>query len=278
MPSWKKVITSGSAAAFSSLIVSSTITGSLSGSLTGSLQGTASWATNALTASYILSSNVYGPSGFDSINYASSAGSAGTAINADTASVIASPLTQDLTINGIVNINGSFNKNISSPNLNTLISIAYNEGADDGLGKAYSGEILIANRGIPGFDIDTNVPPTLGDLLSLDVDGTWRITNQTSNSSTTMLGFYIQDPTTSTEGILIDGCIVLPRSTINTVRFGVPLFITGSGPVTYTTDPTTIVDPGYIRNIGHLQYSDENNYPNWWVLRFKPSNDWTQII
>ena len=52
MPSWKKVITSGSAAAFSSLIVSSTITGSISGSLTGSLQGTASWATNALTASF----------------------------------------------------------------------------------------------------------------------------------------------------------------------------------------------------------------------------------
>jgi len=44
MPSWKKVITSGSNAAFNSLTVSSTITGSLSGSLTGSLQGTASWA------------------------------------------------------------------------------------------------------------------------------------------------------------------------------------------------------------------------------------------
>jgi len=52
MPNWKKVVTSGSNAAFSSLIVSSTITGSISGSLTGSLQGTASWATNALTASF----------------------------------------------------------------------------------------------------------------------------------------------------------------------------------------------------------------------------------
>jgi hypothetical protein len=94
MPSWKKVITSGSAAAFSSLIVSNTITGSLSGSLTGSLQGTASWATNAQTSSYILSSNVYGPNGFDSISYASSAGSAGTATtatNADTASYISLP-------------------------------------------------------------------------------------------------------------------------------------------------------------------------------------------
>lgn len=43
MPSWKKVITSGSNAAFNSLIVSSTITGSISGSLTGSLLGTASY-------------------------------------------------------------------------------------------------------------------------------------------------------------------------------------------------------------------------------------------
>jgi hypothetical protein len=44
MPNWKKIVTSGSNAAFNSLIVSSTITGSISGSLTGSLQGTASWA------------------------------------------------------------------------------------------------------------------------------------------------------------------------------------------------------------------------------------------
>ena len=62
MPSWKKVITSGSNAAFNSLTVSNTITGSISGSLTGSLYGTASWAQNtvqstsasyAATASYV---------------------------------------------------------------------------------------------------------------------------------------------------------------------------------------------------------------------------------
>ena len=65
MPSWKKVITSGSAAAFSSLIVSSTITGSISGSLTGSLFGTASYVTGsiftgtnlALSASYALTAS-----------------------------------------------------------------------------------------------------------------------------------------------------------------------------------------------------------------------------
>ena len=69
MPSWKKVITSGSAAAFSSLIVSSTITGSISGSLTGSLFGTASYvsgsvftSTNlALSASYALTASYFAP-------------------------------------------------------------------------------------------------------------------------------------------------------------------------------------------------------------------------
>jgi hypothetical protein len=49
MPNWKKVVTSGSNAAFSSLIVSSTITGSISGSLTGSLFGTASFVSGSTT-------------------------------------------------------------------------------------------------------------------------------------------------------------------------------------------------------------------------------------
>jgi hypothetical protein len=71
MPNWKKIITSGSDAAFNSLIVSNTITGSISGSLTGSLFGTASYvsgsvftntnpalsASYALTASYALNVN-----------------------------------------------------------------------------------------------------------------------------------------------------------------------------------------------------------------------------
>jgi len=65
MPSWKKVITSGSAAAFSSLIVSSTITGSLSGSLTGSLQGTASWAEYVVNAQNINTGSLVTTSSFN---------------------------------------------------------------------------------------------------------------------------------------------------------------------------------------------------------------------
>ena len=45
MPNWKKVITSGSDAAFNSVIASN--------GFTGSLQGTGSWAINAVTASFL---------------------------------------------------------------------------------------------------------------------------------------------------------------------------------------------------------------------------------
>lgn len=64
MPSWKKVIVSGSNASLNSLTVATNVTAQ---SFTGSLQGTASWANNALTASYITASNVYGPYGSNSV-------------------------------------------------------------------------------------------------------------------------------------------------------------------------------------------------------------------
>ena len=56
-------------------------TGSLrvQGGITGSLYGTSSWAENTLSASYVSSSNVYGPYGFDSIQTASFAFTASSA-------------------------------------------------------------------------------------------------------------------------------------------------------------------------------------------------------
>lgn len=54
MPNWKKVTVSGSAASFSSLSIDTSITASIisSSQFTGSLFGTASFATQALSASY----------------------------------------------------------------------------------------------------------------------------------------------------------------------------------------------------------------------------------
>jgi hypothetical protein len=65
MPSWKKVILSGSDASLNSLSVATNVTAT---SFTGSLLGTASFAS---TASFVTGSNVYGPHGANSILSAS---------------------------------------------------------------------------------------------------------------------------------------------------------------------------------------------------------------
>jgi len=337
MPNWKKVVTSGSAAAFSSLIVSSTITGSLSGSLTGSLQGTASWAeyvvnggnintsnlvttssfnaftssintftasyntgsfsgsftvslngtaswtTNALTASYVSSSNVYGPNGFDSVNYATSAGSAGTATTADSATELTSPATQDLTINGTVNINGSFSNNITYTLFDQLIT-NYN---DNGLGYGYSGEVFTYESGKGGFDI--NLACDLNSLLGcFGGDGGWGYVEAWKTVSTGMLGFFVRDPDTNERGILTEGYIVLDGTNIDSPSIGAPLWFYqedagGGNPVLPPLPFRTTLNTGqsqftvYQRLLGHLCYTDDIDRPNLWILRFKPSNDWIQI-
>jgi hypothetical protein len=331
MPNWKKIITSGSDAAFNSIIATNGITGSFTGSLTGDASSlrttkvlppggnvsgihypllsaqnvtgvkivyqmdqfaysssigllivTSSFAQTASlsqTASFARTASYVTGSTFNNSNpalsasyaltasYALNAGNANTATTATTATTadgITSPLSQNLTINGSFDVNTSFGI------LDTLLDNAFNSG----IGYGYSGEILVVDLGRPGFDVAAGISP--GDLLSLDNDGIWRLTNNVNASASYMLGFYVQDPNTSDYGILIDGYMVLSGS-IDDPRFGRSLFITGSGPVTYTTDPTSITS-GYIRNIGHLHYINNSTYPDYWVLKFKPSNDWTEII
>jgi hypothetical protein len=67
-------------------VFATSFTGSFTGSLTGALTGTASWANNAVTSSYITSSNVYGPYGINSILSASYASGSTSASFAATAS------------------------------------------------------------------------------------------------------------------------------------------------------------------------------------------------
>jgi len=72
--------------------------------ITGSLQGTASWANNALTSSFITSSNIYGPFGSNSVI------SASYALSASHASVASSvtTLNQNVTISGSLTVTDNF--------------------------------------------------------------------------------------------------------------------------------------------------------------------------
>jgi hypothetical protein len=208
--------------------------------ITGSLFGTASWATNARTSSYILSSNIDGPLGFDSVNAALSADTAATATS------LTSPAVQDLTIDG------KFVTALSDSNLSGFSRELH----------AYTGHIV-------GETI--NVSVSVGDLIYLDYnDNTWYQVDQTTDSSIKILGVYV-----GLNYVLLEGDIVLDASYITNPELGKSIFISGSA--RFTSRPELLTS-GYIRSIGHIYYNyNDGIATDYWILRFKPSNDWMQI-
>ena len=127
MPSWKKVITSGSSAAFSSLIVSNTITGSISGSLTGSLQGTASWAEYVVNGGSINTSSLVTISSFNAFT---------SSINAFTASYNTGSFSGSFT--GSLNGTASWAENASQALVaNVLSTYATINQINNGEGQAF---------------------------------------------------------------------------------------------------------------------------------------------
>jgi hypothetical protein len=128
------LIVTGSASLTGSLgilgtVSASAFTGSHTGSFTGSLIGTASWANNAVTASFVTASNVWGPFGISSVSSASyasgstsssfaissswavSASQAVTASSADSFIIRADTFefTGSIKTSGSIELTGSFN-------------------------------------------------------------------------------------------------------------------------------------------------------------------------
>lgn len=135
-------------------------TGSFTGSFIGTLTGTSSWATNAMTASYITSSNVYGPFGANSIlsaSYANFAATASSALNAEDILIYVKNVSGAQIDKGkVVRISGATGDN-------PLISTASYEA--DGLSANTLG---ITNQNIPNDSFGYVM--TEGRLLGIDTD------------------------------------------------------------------------------------------------------------
>jgi hypothetical protein len=123
----------------------------------------------------------------------------------------------------------------------------------------YSGQAI--RTSITGSAID-------GNIVYLDTDGTWKTVNQTTVTSTKMLGIKL----TGTY-VLLEGDVVLEASSmIKTPTYGAPLYIWGGGTVLSSDIPTS----GYVRVLGHCYYQNSGTSTNW-IVKFRPSNDWFEI-
>jgi hypothetical protein len=160
------------------------------------------------------------------------------------------------------------NTEISTDNQENFLITAINDNRQNS-----AGELITV-----GDKIDPAVLP--GDLVSLDAeDGIWKQTDQTSARSSYMLGICI-DPYDK-GAIFTEGTITVVTDTgftdipfvEGTSFYGKPVYMrSGSLAGLSTTIPTS----GYVRVVGHIYYNSEED-SKYWLMKFRPSNDWYVI-
>lgn len=113
--------------------------------------------------------------------------------------------------------------------------------------------------------VTIDISSTQGELVYLHTDGIWYPVDQSTSTSTKMLGINIDG-----QSVLIEGDITL--SSIDSPGYGLPVYIKTNGPTLSTTIPPS----GYIRVLGHCYYENQTTAGQW-ILKFRPANDWYKI-
>ena len=127
-------------------------------------------------------------------------------------------------------------------------------------------------------DANIDLAVTSSNIVSLDSAGTWKRADQTSIETTKLLGVCIEGYNKGK--VLTDGIITVTTSSGYTdvpfvsgsSFYGMPVYLTGSIASFTTTKPTS----GYVRVVGHMYYNSTTN-PDYWIMKFNPSNDWYEI-
>ena len=129
--------------------------------------------------------------------------------------------------------------------------------------------------------VTTNIDPAvaIGDLVSLGEDGIWYQTDQASISGSCMLAICLNGYNKGivfTEGTITattDSGITDIPFVEGTSFYGKPVYMRPGvlGGLTTTTPAS-----GYVRVVGHMYYNNQTD-ANYWLMKFRPSNDWYEI-
>jgi hypothetical protein len=167
-------------------------------------------------------------------------------------------ITNTLTVTGSLNANGYISSYKSTASQEIFSTASY-----------VAGDIIQGT-------IDGGIPTVNQyDLIFLDITGTWKKVDQTTVTSTKMLGIYLGG-----DQILLDGHIsayqdltgIIIGPSIQNPNEGLPVYISSGTSQFNTTIPTS----NYIRTLGYLYYNNVSNN-NLWILKFRPSTDWYKI-
>jgi hypothetical protein len=118
------------------------------------------------------------------------------------------------------------------------------------------------------------------DLVYLETDNKWYPVAQGTADCSKLLGIA-WNVGTGKETILIEGTMVVNDGTysdtpvVQSINFGLPIYIRESaGNTMSTVVPTTAGQ--YVRILGHIYYQS-TGASNYWVMKFRPSNEWIEL-
>ena len=154
---------------------------------------------------------------------------------------------------------------------NTYLYRFYNQDTQNNfaLSVQYSGETI--NAAVSSSAVQYQLVSLSGSY--------WLPTNQTTDTSTKMLGIALNVQDNPTKGIVLlegditwdgsDGAYIHPGITSNDK--GTPVYIRN----TANQGQMSIIPPvsGYVRIVGYVYYEDSGTY----IFKFKPSNDWYKL-
>ena len=115
------------------------------------------------------------------------------------------------------------------------------------------------------------------ELVYLETDGIWYQVDQTTDSSTKMLGIA-KDISSQTGSVITEGDLVVTTATgypiVAGAGYGLPVYIReGTGTQMAAAVPTT----GYVRLLGHCYWNNSGGAGYDWIMKFRPSHEWVQI-
>ena len=134
----------------------------------------------------------------------------------------------------------------------------------------YEGEVIVG-------DLDGTVNQF--DLVYLETDGKWYPVTQGTADCSKLLG--ICAATAPKPEIILEGSITVNDGTftdtplVQSVNFGLPIYIRETSGFTMSTVvPTTAGQ--YVRILGHAYYQN-TSATNYWIMKFRPSNEWIEL-
>jgi hypothetical protein len=113
------------------------------------------------------------------------------------------------------------------------------------------------------------------ELVYLNTDGLWYQVDQTTDTSTKMLGIA-KNINSQTGSVFIEGDITVTTGAgyplVAGANYGLPIYIKeGNGIAMSTTIPTT----GYVRLLGYCYHYIGGSSE--WIMKFRPSNEWIEL-